>query len=45
MSIHSVTVEIGGRPLTIETGELAKQADAAVIVSQGDSKVDRKSVV
>ncbi len=39
MSIHSVTVEIGGRPLTIETGELAKQADAAVIVSQGDSKV------
>ncbi len=39
MPIHSVSVEIGGRPLTIETGELAKQADAAVVVSQGDSKV------
>lgn len=39
MQKHEVTVEIGGRPLTIETGEYAKQASAAVVVSQGDSKV------
>jgi len=34
---HSVTVNIGGRPLTIETGKLAKQAGGAVVVSQNDS--------
>ncbi|NOY24513.1 MAG: polyribonucleotide nucleotidyltransferase [Oligoflexia bacterium] len=39
MQKYSVSVDIGGRPITIETGELAKQASAAVIVSQGDSKV------
>ena len=28
--VHSVTVEIGGRPLILETGWLAKQAGGAV---------------
>jgi polyribonucleotide nucleotidyltransferase len=35
----SVTVEIGGRPLTISTGKYAKQAAGAVTVRQGDSSV------
>jgi polyribonucleotide nucleotidyltransferase len=39
MNIHSVSVEVGGRPLTIETGKYAKQSDGSVIVTQGDSKV------
>ena len=39
MNIHSVTVEVGGRPLTIETGKYAKQSDGSVVVTQGESKV------
>ena len=39
MNIQSVTVEVGGRPLTIETGKYAKQSDGSVIVTQGDSRV------
>jgi polyribonucleotide nucleotidyltransferase len=39
MNIHSVTVEIGGRPMTFETGKYAKQAHGAVTVRQGDSAV------
>ncbi|MDP2317244.1 MAG: polyribonucleotide nucleotidyltransferase [Pseudomonadota bacterium] len=39
MDIHSVTVEIGGRPITIETGKYAKQAHGAVTIRQGDSIV------
>jgi polyribonucleotide nucleotidyltransferase len=39
MNIHTVSVEIGGRPLTLETGKLAKQAAGAVIVRQDDSSV------
>jgi polyribonucleotide nucleotidyltransferase len=35
----TVTVEIGGRPLSIETGKLAKQSSGAVVVRQGDSSV------
>ncbi len=38
-NVHSVTVEIGGRPLTFETGWVAKQASGAVIVKQDDSQV------
>ena len=34
-----VTIEVGGRPFTLETGKLAKQSSGAVIVSQGDSSV------
>ncbi|WP_163329207.1 polyribonucleotide nucleotidyltransferase [Desulfurobacterium thermolithotrophum] len=39
MSISEVAVEVGGRPLRFQTGKLAKQADGAVIVSQGDTMV------
>ncbi len=33
------SVEVGGRPLTIETGRLAKQADGAVLITYGESVV------
>ena len=36
---ESVSLEIGGRTLTIETGELAKQANGSVIVRYGDANV------
>jgi polyribonucleotide nucleotidyltransferase len=36
---HIVSVEIGGRPLTLETGWVAKQASGAVIVRQDESQV------
>ncbi|MBF0524873.1 MAG: polyribonucleotide nucleotidyltransferase [Deltaproteobacteria bacterium] len=36
---QSVTVELGGRPLTIETGRLAKQASGAVLVTYGETMV------
>ncbi len=32
-------IEVGGRPLVIETGGMAKQADGAVTVRQGDTVV------
>ncbi len=35
----SKSVEIGGRTLTFETGEMAKQADGAVVVKYGDTMV------
>jgi len=34
-----VTLEVGGRTLSIETGRLARQADGAVVVRYGDSMV------
>jgi polyribonucleotide nucleotidyltransferase len=34
-----VEVEIGGRPLTIETGKLAKQASGSVVVTYGETVV------
>ncbi len=39
MSEIRETIEFAGRPLTLETGRLAKQADAAVLVSYGDTVV------
>ncbi|WP_457568044.1 polyribonucleotide nucleotidyltransferase [Desulfurobacterium sp.] len=39
MSITEVSGEIGGRPLVFQTGKVAKQADGAVLVSQGDTMV------
>jgi len=39
LQIHSVTVEIGGRPIVIETGKYAKQAHGAITIRQGDSMV------
>ncbi|HUY72064.1 MAG TPA: polyribonucleotide nucleotidyltransferase [Gaiellaceae bacterium] len=35
----SVTVNVGGKELTFETGKLAKQADGAVVVRSGDTMV------
>jgi polyribonucleotide nucleotidyltransferase len=35
----SVSVTIGGREMTFETGKLAKQADGAVVVSSGETMV------
>jgi polyribonucleotide nucleotidyltransferase len=35
----SVSVEIGGREITFETGRLAKQADGAVVVRSGDTMI------
>ena len=37
MTPHSVSVEVGGRTLTISTGKYAKQAGGAVFVQQDDS--------
>src|SRR5579875_3639630 len=37
--VGRVEVEVAGRPLSIETGELAKQASGAVVVRSGDSMV------
>ena len=36
---YSVSVEVGGRPLTFETGKIAKQANGSVIVKQNSSSV------
>jgi polyribonucleotide nucleotidyltransferase len=35
--IHSVSAEIAGRTLTLETGRFAEQADGAVVVRYGDT--------
>ena len=37
--MHTGEVNIGGQPLTIETGKLAKQADGSVVVRYGDTMV------
>ena len=36
---ETVSLEIGGRELTFETGRLAKQAAGAVVVTYGDTSV------
>ena len=36
---ESITIELSGRPLTISTGALAKQADGSVVVRYGDTVV------
>ncbi len=36
---HQVTVEVGGRTLTLETGKLAKQANGAILAKYGDTQV------
>src|SRR2546423_12580110 len=35
----TVTVNVGGRDITFETGKLARQADGAVVVRAGDTMV------
>jgi len=37
--IHVVEMELGGRPLRLETGRMAKQADGAVLASYADTVV------
>ena len=36
---HQVTVEVGGRPLILETGKMAKQANGAIVARYGDTVV------
>jgi polyribonucleotide nucleotidyltransferase len=36
---ESITIEYAGRPLTISSGELARQADGAVLISYADTVV------
>jgi polyribonucleotide nucleotidyltransferase len=36
---HQVTIEVGGRPLTLEMGKIAKQANGAVTARYGDTVV------
>jgi polyribonucleotide nucleotidyltransferase len=36
---HQVTVEVGGRPLILETGKIAKQANGAITARYGDTIV------
>ncbi len=36
---HSVSIDLGGRILTLETGRMAKQAHGAVLVTSGDTVV------
>jgi polyribonucleotide nucleotidyltransferase len=38
-TITKKTIEWGGRPLTIETGRMARQADGAVLVTYGETVV------
>ena len=38
-NIHRVQLDWGGRPLTLETGRIARQADGAVFASYGDTTV------
>jgi len=38
-TIHRKEIEWGGRPLIIETGKIARQADGAVMVTYGETKV------
>jgi polyribonucleotide nucleotidyltransferase len=37
VAVHTVSIEIGGRTLTLETGRLAGQADGSVLVTYGES--------
>ncbi|KQZ94009.1 polyribonucleotide nucleotidyltransferase [Mesorhizobium sp. Root157] len=36
---HKVEIEWGGRPLTLETGKIARQADGAVLATYGETMV------
>jgi len=36
---HQVTVDVGGRPLILETGKIAKQANGAIVARYGDTVV------
>src|SRR5216110_766214 len=36
---HQVSVEVGGRTLTLETGKIAKQANGAIVARYGDTVI------
>src|SRR5260370_38381736 len=38
-NIHSVGIDWGGRPLRLETGKIARQADGAVLATYGETVV------
>ena len=38
-NLHTETIDFGGKKLTLETGRLAKQASAAVLVTYGETMV------
>src|SRR5204863_740602 len=38
-NIHSVEIDWGGRPLKLETGKMARQADGAVLATYGETVV------
>src|SRR6218665_3317872 len=38
-NVHSVEIDWGGRPLKLETGKVARQADGAVIATYGETVV------
>ncbi|UCH92009.1 MAG: polyribonucleotide nucleotidyltransferase, partial [Nitrospirota bacterium] len=37
--IHVVEMEVGGRPLRLETGRMAKQADGSILATYADTVV------
>jgi polyribonucleotide nucleotidyltransferase len=37
--VHRIQLDWGGRPLTLETGKVARQADGAVVASYGETTV------
>ena len=37
--IHTTTIEVGGKTLSIETGRVAKQAGGSVLLGMGDTVV------
>ena len=37
--IHTIEIEWGGRPLTLETGKVARQADGSVLATYGETVV------
>ena len=39
MAYQKVEIEFNGQPLTMETGKMARQADGAVIITYGETKV------
>jgi polyribonucleotide nucleotidyltransferase len=42
---HQISLELGGKPLTIETGKVAGQADGAVVVRYGDTVIMATAVM
>src|SRR6056297_4092381 len=39
MSYQKVEIEFNGKPLTIETGKMARQADGSTVVTYGETKI------